>query len=226
MLFSLAVAVMLCALCPAVLFCINLRRYREPRAAGAPGLPSVSVLIPARNEERAIGALVESVLLSRGVEFEVIVMDDGSTDRTSAIVRKIAERDARVRLEGAPALGSGWNGKQHACWHLARAAANDVLCFVDADVRLEPEAIARMAAFLHGNDAALVSGFPRQVTETWLEWILSSSDPLCAVGISADGRDAPGDGPLVCSGVRAVHDGGTYCLLCSRGTLRDSRDDA
>lgn len=172
MLFSLAVAVMLCALCPAVLFCINLRRYREPGVAGSLELPAVSLLIPARNEERAIGALVESVLLSRGVELEVIVMDDGSTDRTSAIVREIAERDARVRLEEAPALSPGWNGKQHACWHLARAAANDLLCFVDADVRLEPEAIARMAAFLRGGDAALVSGFPRQVTETWMEWML------------------------------------------------------
>ena len=171
-LLALAVAAMLCALSPAVLFAVNLRRFRPPLAAGELLLPAVSVLVPARDEERSIEAAVASILASRGVEFEVIVMDDCSTDRTTELVAAIAATDARVRLEHAPALPSGWNGKQHACWSLAHAAKHPVLCFVDADVRLEPEALARMAAFLVRRDAGLVSGFPRQITETWMEWLL------------------------------------------------------
>ncbi len=172
MLDALTIAMMLCALAPAVLFCVNLRVYREPEEAGELVLPAVSVLIPARDEELSIGAAVASVLASVGVEFEVVVMDDCSTDRTAAIVRAMVEKDARVRLEQAPALPQGWNGKQHACWSLAQVARHEVMCFVDADVRLEPEALARMAAFQVRRDCGLVSGFPRQVTKTWLEWLL------------------------------------------------------
>jgi len=158
----------LCGAIPAGLFCANLKLYREPDATA--DVLRVSVLIPARDEAAGIAAAVESVLASTGVELEVIVMDDASTDGTGAIVLGIAARDGRVRLEKAPALPAGWNGKQHACWALAGAAQYDVMCFVDADVRLEPEALVRMAGFLGGN--GLVSGFPRQVTGTWMEWML------------------------------------------------------
>lgn len=172
---AFAIAIMLCALSPAVLFCVNLRRYRVPPPAPGYVREKVSVLIPARDEERSIGAAIESVLASRGIELELIVMDDASTDRTAEIVARFAARDARVRLEHAPALPAGWNGKQHACWALAKVAQNPLLCFVDADVRLEPEALARMAALLEAHperNVGLVSGFPRQETKTWLEWLL------------------------------------------------------
>jgi glycosyltransferase involved in cell wall biosynthesis len=172
MLDALTIAMMLCALAPAVLFCINLRRYLPPPKPGPSPLPPVSVLIPARDEEQVIAAAVASVLASRGIEFEMIVMDDASADRTAEIVEAIAAKDPRAHLEHAPVLPSGWNGKQHACWSLARKARYDLLCFIDADVCLEPDALARMAAFLTGGPAKLVSGFPRQLTETWLERLL------------------------------------------------------
>jgi hypothetical protein len=173
MLETFTIAMMLCALAPAVLFCVNLRRYRTPHPpeAGVP-LPTISVLIPARDEEGAIGAAVASVLASTSVDFEVVVMDDHSTDRTAAIVKALAASDPRVRLEQAPMLPTGWNGKQHACWVLAHVARKELFCFVDADVRLEPDALSRMAALLVRGQRGLVSGFPRQVTETWLEWLL------------------------------------------------------
>jgi hypothetical protein len=166
---ALAAVCFVCAAIPAVLFVTNLRLYLEPPAPST-GLPAVSVLIPARNEAAAIGDAVRAVLDSRGVEFEVVVMDDGSTDGTDDIVLALAAADPRVRLERAPALPGGWNGKQHACWALAHVARKPVLCFVDADVRLDPECVARMAGFLDGK--SLVSGFPRQVTGTTLEWLL------------------------------------------------------
>jgi hypothetical protein len=132
----------------------------------------ISVLIPARNEELGIEACVRSVLASQHIELEVIVLDDASTDRTAEIVRAIAAEDSRVRLETAPPLPEGWCGKQHACFSLAKLARFDTLTFLDADVRLEPNAMARMQLFLKQSGAELVSGFPRQETGTLLEKLL------------------------------------------------------
>ncbi len=150
----------------------NLARYRPPRSLEGGGEP-VSVLIPARNEEGSIEEAVRSVLASRGIELEVLVGDDGSTDRTAQIVEELANHDARVRLIEIPPLPHGWCGKQHACHHLAESARFDVLVFVDADVRLEPSGLAGAAGFLKQSGAGLVSGVPRQITVTRLErWLL------------------------------------------------------
>ena len=163
---------------PAVLWLWNMLIYREPLAdtcsmMGNCVLPGgVSVLIPARNEERVIAASIASLLASRGVQFEIVVLDDGSTDRTAEIVAGFAAQDPRVRLEYSPPLPNGWNGKQHACYTLAGMARSNVLCFLDADVRLAPEALAAMSAFLERSCSDLVSGFPRQETETFLEVLL------------------------------------------------------
>jgi hypothetical protein len=170
--------VFFCALIPALIFSVNVWLFRRPgRLWNKRLLPPVSVLIPARNEERSIGVAIEAVLASRGVNLELIVLDDGSTDRTAEIVRAIAEENPRVRLETAPALPDGWNGKQHACWVLAGLAKHDVFCFLDADVRVGTEAIYRMVSELNyvakkEPTRALVSGFPRQETKTFLEWLL------------------------------------------------------
>jgi hypothetical protein len=167
-----------CATVPALLWLWNVVLYREPDAGGCGEtgvcvLPdAVSVLIPARNEEGAIGPSLSSLLASRGVGIEITVLDDASSDRTAEIVRGFAARDARVHLRSSPPLPRGWNGKQHACYTLAAAGGCDILCFLDADVRLEAEALARMSAFLFRSGADLVSGFPRQETETTLEWLL------------------------------------------------------
>ena len=206
---------MLCAITPAVLFVVNLRMYKVPDLSTdlSKKMPAVSVLIPARDEAHGIEAAVASVLESTGVKLEVIVMDDSSTDGTGALVAAMAARDSRVRLEQAPKLPIGWNGKQHACWSLAHVARHDVFCFVDADVRLAPEALARMAAFLQTTDSSLVSGFPRQVTETFMEWLLLPADSLCTAGISADGSHAEDDRSGIRGGVRAVPDGRAASLL-------------
>jgi cellulose synthase/poly-beta-1,6-N-acetylglucosamine synthase-like glycosyltransferase len=157
-----------CAAVPAALYVWNSLLFRPPPRGGT-DIPPVSALIPARNEERSIAACVESVLASRGVELDVIVLDDHSTDRTAEIVREIAAKDGRVRLELAPPLPPGWCGKQHACFALSKLARHDVFAFLDADVRLAPDALARMANFLRTSKAGLVSGFPRQETGTPLE---------------------------------------------------------
>jgi hypothetical protein len=170
---GLALVSTLAALGPALLFFHNLRLYRRPPyPLRGVRLPAVSVLIPARDEEDTIGGALTAVLRSERVELEVVVLDDGSRDRTAEIVREIAERDPRVRLETAPPLPAGWCGKQHACAVLARHARHPVLVFQDADVRLAPDALGRAVTFLEASGAGLASGFPRQVTVTPLERLL------------------------------------------------------
>ena len=162
------IVVLALAFGPVALALWNLALYRRP--APARGRPAVSVLIPARNEAANIADAVACVLASRGVEVELVVLDDASTDATPAILAAIA--DPRLRVSHAPALPPGWSGKQHACAALARLARHELMVFVDADVRLAPDALSRMAGFMQRHDVGLASGFPRQVTLTWSERLL------------------------------------------------------
>ncbi len=114
-------------------------------------------------------AAVEAALASRDVSIEVIVLDDHSEDATAMLVADIARRDDRVRLVQAPPLPAGWCGKQHACHVLAKEARYPLLAFLDADVRIKPDGLARLAAFQAFRNADLVSGIPRQETGTLLE---------------------------------------------------------
>ena len=153
---------------PLLLALANLRYYLAPLPAT--GAPAVSVLIPARNEEAGIGAACAAVLANEGVDLELIVLDDHSTDRTREILAAIG--DPRLRVAGAPDLPPGWSGKQHACAHLATLARHELMVFADADVRLSPDAVSRMAGFMQRNDVGLASGFPRQIVRTWSEVLL------------------------------------------------------
>ncbi len=146
------------ALLPAVLAAVNLAILRRPEAEADPDL--VSVLIPARNEAGNIAATVRAALASTTVPVEVIVGDDHSTDATPEIVRSID--DLRLRLVAVPSLPEGWTGKNHACFHMASLARGRYLLFIDADVRLAPDAAASLAARARHTGAALVSGVPRQ----------------------------------------------------------------
>ncbi len=179
MISSLAVIACLFALIPMCVFLRNVTVFwRLPKGSSPVEtdamLPSVSVLIPARNEEQAIGPCIESVLAAadRLVELEVVVLDDHSEDATADRVRELAEQDARVRLESANPLPAGWCGKQHACAQLSELARNELLIFLDADVRLSNSAVIRMARAYANSDVGLLSGFPRQRTSSPAEQLL------------------------------------------------------
>ena len=167
-----------CAIVPAALWVWNMVSIASLARAAVRKwvtalLPdAISVLIPARNEERVIAASLASLLASAAWLSRSLCSMTDRPDRTAEIVREIALQDARVRLRSSPRLPGGWNGKQHACYALAKAARSSVLCFLDADVRLAPDALVSMSAFLVRSGSDLVSGFPRQETETPLEWLL------------------------------------------------------
>ncbi len=173
-----------CAALPLVQTLLNLGEYLPPPTTGSGGeVPQIAVIVPARNEEEGITRCVESVLASAGVTLEIFVMDDASTDRTAELVLEMAARDKRVHLLRSLALPAGWNGKQHACWQAAASASAPVLCFLDADVRLQRDALARTAAVLQSEGAALVSGFPQELTGTWLEKLLIPLIHFVLVGL-------------------------------------------
>ena len=178
---ALALAVLACALVPAAMYAANVWAYRPPgkwddATGDAASLGPVSVLIPARDEERSIGDAVRSALAERRVPLEVVVLDDQSSDRTAAIVAELAAEDSRVRLASSQPLPDGWCGKQFACWQLAKLAAHDRLLFLDADVRLETDAIprtlARFESVRRRRGVGLLSGVPRQVVVTLPERLL------------------------------------------------------
>ena len=153
---------------PTLMTIVNLSVLHRPQAA-PPGT-RVAVLIPARDEEAGIAACVLSALASTGVALEVIVLDDHSSDATASIVRAIAVADPRLRLEAAPPLPLGWSGKQHACHRLAQLTDAPFLVFLDADVRLSPDAVARLAGALARTD--LASGVPRQAMGSLAERLI------------------------------------------------------
>jgi Glycosyl transferase family 2 len=216
------------ALAPALLFRANLRLYAPPPCpASGQTLPPVSVLIPARNEENAIAASVTAALGNQGVELEVIVLDDHSEDGTAAIVEGLTSRDDRVRLVRAPELPQGWCGKPHACWVLAREAYHPLLLFIDADVRLHPGSIARMAAFMTASGADLASGIPHQETVGLLEKLLIPLIHFVLLGylplrqMRQDLRQSlgAGCGQLFIARAEAYHQCGGHSLI--RDTLHD-----
>ena len=128
----------------------DLRRKRPPIDATT----FVSVLIPAFNEERVIERSIRQVLSSANVQVEVIVIDDGSKDRTSEVVRAAFGNDQRVHLM---TLENG--GKARALNHGLSAAKSDIVVALDADTQFEPSTIARLARwFAEDERLAAVAG--------------------------------------------------------------------
>ena len=133
------------------------------------GLPYVSVLIPARDEAANIADCLSSVLACRtdGWSFEVLVLDDHSSDLTGEIASSTG--DHRVQVMSGRELPEGWLGKSHACAQLAEASRGEWMLFLDADIRLQPEALQAALLTAVAQQHGLVTGFPLQQTGTWLE---------------------------------------------------------
>jgi chlorobactene glucosyltransferase len=142
---------------------------RVPVREAGPSGPIVSVLVPARNEAQSIERCVRSLLAQRYPSFEVLVLNDRSTDQTGDILSGLAAGDARLRvLEGRP-LPGGWVGK---CWALHQAAAQargEWLLCVDADTTHHPAALASALTFAEQHGADLLSLGPRQELGTFWE---------------------------------------------------------
>jgi chlorobactene glucosyltransferase len=152
---------------------LNLRSLRRPDINSripAPA-PLVSVLIPARNEEENIETCLKSLRLQDYPNFEILVLDDNSSDRTAEIVERMAAKDGRIRLiKGAP-LPQGWAGKPFACYQLAEKAMGSWLMFIDADTTHATHMLRSTLALALELKTSMLSGFPRQMAESLPEKI-------------------------------------------------------
>ncbi|HET6201331.1 MAG TPA: glycosyltransferase family 2 protein [Planctomycetota bacterium] len=137
-----------------------------PRKGALPPFPSepptLSIVVPARNEEKGIEACVRSLLAQEAAKLDVIVVDDGSTDRTRAIVESlIPGSGGRLRLLQAGEPPPGWIGKNHACAQGAAVAEGEWILFTDADVSFEPGTIRLALARALDRRLDFLSAVPR-----------------------------------------------------------------
>jgi chlorobactene glucosyltransferase len=139
-----------------------------PRASGR----LVSIIVPARNESANLAGHLESLLRSNYAPFEVIVVDDQSTDDTAALAAAVAARDARVRLVRGGDLPAGWYGKPWACVQGFRQARGDLLLFTDADTRHGPDLLEHAVGALETRGADLVSLLAHQECLTFWERVI------------------------------------------------------
>jgi chlorobactene glucosyltransferase len=151
--------------------------------------PLISVCVPARNEERNIRVCVESILQQDYPNFELIVLEDRSTDATPNILGDL-RKEAQVRgirfqtIEGAE-LPAGWAGKPHALHQAARAAHGEWLCFIDADTFLSPQALSAVLAKAVETQAGLFTILTFQLMGTfWEKTVLPLVMTALSVGFS------------------------------------------
>ncbi len=125
----------------------------------------MSIIVPARNEEASLGDCLQSLTAQTGVSYEIIVVDDGSTDRT----REIAESFAGVRIVSPGPLPAGWTGKNNAVVAGAREARGRWFLFTDADTVHVLGSLARALAEAKENKAEMLSYSPEQIAVTFWE---------------------------------------------------------
>ncbi len=139
-------------------------------------LPRVSILIPARNEEKNIGCCLDSILFQDYPSLEIIVLDDNSTDSTGAILQKYMntpQKDNKnfhsITLLQGQKLPCAWTGKNWACHQLALEATGELILFVDADTTLNTQAVSTAVGKISENNLDLVSFIPKQKMVSWAE---------------------------------------------------------
>lgn len=172
---------MLCIL--AVVFGVNLvvawrlrwafRRFMPKnvplKEADEEELPTVSVCIPARNEKHAMTSCLEAVVATRYPKLEIIVLDDGSRDDTSLLIKSFAHAGVRF-VEGTP-LPDGWLGKNHALDTLLRESSGRYVLFMDVDTRIQPQTVGQMVAYAADTQADMVSVMPQR-HDSWRASVL------------------------------------------------------
>ncbi len=144
--------------------------------------PKVSILVPARNEERNIVPCLESLVAQDYPNREIIVLDDGSTDATAELVKGICARYEGVALKRGQPLPPEWHGKAWACHQLAQEASGDWLAFVDADSRLRPDTVSSAVALARANDLDLISLLPEMGCKSFGVQLLLAVIPFVFMG--------------------------------------------
>jgi glycosyltransferase involved in cell wall biosynthesis len=131
--------------------------------ADAPRFPKVSVILPARNEERYIARCLDSLLAQDYSNFEIIAINDSSTDRTGKIMEEYAKKDPRVVHVDAPPKPEGWAGKNWACYEGYLRAKGEVLLFTDADTEHSPSAMSLAVGQMVSQNLDALTAVPKLI---------------------------------------------------------------
>lgn len=126
----------------------------------------ISILIPARDEEKNIGNLLEDLTNLNQVVLEILVFDDESSDNTAKIVKEYSLKDSRIKLIESNGLEKEWMGKNFACHNLSTISKGDYLLFIDSDVRISNKIIERVLIYAISYNLDLLSVFPNQIMIT------------------------------------------------------------
>ncbi len=153
---------------------------------------SVSVLIPARNEEKNIRLLLKDLQKIEDSILEILIYNDESTDNTEKVINELSKHDKRIKLIKTFDLPQGWMGKNHACHRLSEQAKGKYFLFIDADVRMSDNIIDSAIAFMEQKKLKLLSIFPVQILKTLgekcsvplINYVLLSLLPLILVRTS------------------------------------------
>lgn len=165
--------------------------------------PRISVVIPARNEQADIEATVRSVLAQQGVQLELIVVNDHSTDRTGEILNAIAAEDPRVRVLHDPPLKEGWLGKANAMRFASSFATGDYIVFTDADILHKQGGFAAAAHEMEEHQLSLLSLLPLFIWDSIWEnaaapaFLLAMTNFLSGPIHDADSDDALAVGAFI-----------------------------
>jgi chlorobactene glucosyltransferase len=171
MLYQVIIAIGLVSF--AINLVLNLRSLKVlPQNGKIPNpAPLVSILVPARDEEANIGACLESLQKQDYPNFEILVLDDNSSDNTASIVDQEAARNNRIERFTGESLPEGWAGKPFACYQLAKKARGSWLLFVDADTTHAPHMLSSVLPIAIETKSSLLSGFPRQLANSLFQKI-------------------------------------------------------
>jgi chlorobactene glucosyltransferase len=151
-------AVVLVIILSNIILLHRLRRQNEPI-----NFPSISILVPARDEEKRISTCIHSLLGQDYPSYEVIVLDDQSRDDTAGILQRIEIDYPRLKVLRGTLPPEGFTGKNWACAQLAQHAQGDLLLFTDADTIFRPQALRKIATVMVGEEADLLTGYPLQI---------------------------------------------------------------
>jgi glycosyltransferase involved in cell wall biosynthesis len=143
---------------------------RSPSTASASA--RVSIIVPARNEEADIEPTLLRLLNLDYPNYEVIAVDDRSTDRTGEIMDRVAQQQPRLRVIHHAELPAGWLGKTHAMWTATNQANGDWILFTDADVLFKPDALRRALAYAEREKADHVVLFPQMIMKRAGEFMM------------------------------------------------------
>jgi len=144
----------------------NLQEWEPLPAAQA---PTVSVILPARNEAANLERCVRSILAGDYPALELVVVDDRSEDDTGRILARLAQGDPRVVPVAGQELPAGWYGKPWACWQGARAATGQLFLFTDADTVHGPHLLSHAVSALERERADLLTVMPLQEMRSFWE---------------------------------------------------------